>query len=235
MTAENGTMSRRSRLVQKLLAREWFESLVATIVIALLLRIFIIEPFRVPSESMQPTLLPGDYIFALKSTYGVRLPLTELRFAERLPKRGDVVLLRHPVDESTLFVKRVVGLPGDRVFIENGILSINDVIVTESSAEGSQGPTFSETQSESTHQVMLRSKPNGTGVQSEETYGPMVVPPNSVFVLGDDRDRREDSRYWGPISTRLLEGRVWLIWFSFQLDEKGFRSIRYDRIMNSIP
>jgi signal peptidase I len=225
--------------MKRSVSREYTESFVVAIVLALVLRFFVISAYRIPTGSMVPTLKVGDFIFAYKLPYGLPIPFSSGdRIGSTLPARGDVVVFRYPANPSVSYVKRVVGLPGDRVSIKNKQLYINEIAADYTEAPGDvlkdlPGSEFyavmNERYYDSTHFVM-RSKADET-----EFFGPIVVPPGQIFVLGDNRDSSDDSRYWGSVPVQNLEGRVILIWMSFdwlnRWAEGRFPTIRWDRVL----
>lgn len=215
-------------LVRRLIWREWLEALLAAILVAGGLRFFIVEPFRIPTSSMVPTLEPGDFVLAWRSAYGVRLPFGMEPFAAKAPRRGDVIVFKHPQDDTLSLIKRVVGLEGDRIEIRDGVLSINGISAAASGGVGAE-PT-AEVIGHTTHWVR-----SGSGRDEADFFGPIVVPPGHVFVLGDNRGESEDSRSWGAVPLRQIEGRAFAVWFSVQHGPEGQRSIRWARILSSIP
>ena len=188
-------------------------------VIVLLLRSFLVEPFRIPSGSMIPTLLVGDFILVNKFAFGIRLPVLNRKIIDiGQPARGDVVVFRYPLDPSTPFIKRIVGLPGDTVRYQDKILYINGEQVSAAS-EG----TFVGVRSAAPHTgaAVLREH-LGTvdhdiiltpGVGS--LNGEFQVPAAHYFVLGDNRDNSRDSRYWGFVPDQNLVGRAFFIWMNW--------------------
>ncbi|MBL7686938.1 MAG: signal peptidase I [Bdellovibrionaceae bacterium] len=210
------------KLIKKLVWREWLEAILVALLVAGALRVFVVEPLRIPTASMVPALEPGDFVLAWKSAYGLRLPFGMEPFAARSPRRGDVVVFRHPQDDSLSLIKRVVGLEGDRIAIRDGLLSINEQVVTAAGGAEIIGDT--------THWVRSRS-----GRDEADFFGPVVVPPGHVFVLGDNRGESEDSRFWGAVPLRQIEGRAFVVWFSVQHGPGAERSIRWERILSPIP
>lgn len=229
--------------------REYTEAFVVAILIALILRLFILGAYKIPSASMSPTLKPGDLIFAWKLPYGVRIPFTnKVLIQPSYPKRGDVIIFRYPDDESVLFVKRVVGLPGDKIEIKEKHLFINDRSAKyedlpkekEEKARGNLSPTLfrviQERLDSRWYQITHR-----MDEKEGENFGPQVVPEGRLFVLGDNRDSSDDSRFWGAagmIPVENLEGRAVIIWGSLNWDERiphtRFPSIRFDRVFSLI-
>lgn len=220
--------------------RDSLESILVAIFLALLVRTFVVSAYRVPTSSMSPTLLPGDFIFSYKIPYGVRIPLTSTKFAISEPNKGEVVVFTYPDRPSTTYVKRVVGLPGDRIEIIQGVLYVNSVGLTQSLAElelqeftdPNAFAAYKETSPEG-QRLILRKL--GGGAQD---FGPIIVPPNEVFLLGDHRDASDDSRYWGTVPTDRIEGRVFLIWLSlkWQDSQLGYRlpQVRWNRLFETL-
>jgi signal peptidase I len=209
---------------RRIFLSEFAEAIVAAIVVALVLRVFFVSVYRVPTESMLPSLIPGDFIVAWKTSYGVPVPFfANHKWGARLPERGDVVVFRLP-GEDAFFVKRVIGLPGDRIAIENGKIRLNDVTVTSdpsaaSSAEAQASDGLlqaAESSGKSTHVVMRRAD-----VSEADFLAPTVVPPGEIFVLGDFRSESVDSRQWGTVPISSLEGRVARVAFSLVLKSSG--------------
>lgn len=187
--------------------------------IVLILRSFIVEPFRIPSGSMIPTLLVGDFILVDKNTYGIRLPLINKKIIQRQnPSRGDVVVFRYPNDPSTPFIKRVVGLPGDTIEYRDKTLFVNGEemrqtdgipFVGQRSASLHTGAIVAEEQLDGKAHQILR-----TPRVPARTYQ-TVVPPGNYYVLGDNRDNSRDSRYWGFVPDENLVGRAFMIWMNW--------------------
>lgn len=199
------------RAVKRVALRSYLEILAVTVVAALLVRGFVISPYRVPTSSMAPALLPGDFVLASRLAYGIEIPFSGgVRMGARPPSRGDVVVLRDPRKETSggtgaSFAKRVVGLPGDRVELRQHRLFLNDLEVQpEASASGDTAES---------------------ATSSTASFGPVVVPPGTVFVLGDNRGVLDDSRVWGPVPERDLQGRVVFIWLSIEWPSR----LRWDR------
>lgn len=225
----------------KVFLREYAESLIAAILIALFLRFSVVSAYKIPTGSMVPTLKVGDFILAYKLPYGLQLPFFEDRIGARLPERGDVIVFRYPGHESIYYVKRVVGLPGDRIAVRNRRLVVNEVEadyleLNDELIRDLPGNDFYmafEEQLGGTSHAIIRSK-----ADEGEFFGPVVVPPGHVFVLGDNRDSSDDSRYWGPVPTRNIEGRVSLVWLSLdwarRWGDERYPSIRWERVLRSV-
>lgn len=187
--------------------------------VVLILRSFIVEPFRIPSGSMIPTLLVGDFILVNKYNFGIRLPLINKKIIELgSPDRGDVVVFRYPKDPATPFIKRVVGLPGDKIEYRERRLYINDeeikpeqlgtYVGLKSAAQHTGSKLAEEDLLGHNHEILL-SPPGRTRAFSG------VVPPGNYFVLGDNRDHSSDSRYWGYVPDENLVGRAFMIWMNW--------------------
>jgi signal peptidase I len=234
------------KVTATIVLREYVESLLVAIVVAVFLRVFVVSAYKIPTSSMMPSLMAGDFVFAYKLPYGVPVPFTAEKIGVEFPKHGDVVVFRLPGNESVNYVKRVVGLPGERIEIKNKKLFINDVesqyqpIASEQFAKlkihNFPGQEYyvvaQESFQKSTHFVMNR--------QDDEAdfYGPIVVQPGHIFVLGDNRDSSDDSRYWGQVPVKNLEGRVLVIWMSLDWLERWANdrlpSVRWDRIFKLV-
>jgi len=178
----------------------------------LIIRSFIFEPFRIPSSSMMPTLLEGDFIFVEKYAYGLRLPVLGTKIIETgEPKRGDVVVFKLPSDPSINYIKRVIGLPGDTVVYERQRLTINGNIVDLELADNSDYtvPVFVEDLDGRVHDIMV------TNPEFSTRDGIYRVPEGHYFMMGDNRDRSKDSRFIGPIPEKYLVGEAVRIWMHF--------------------
>jgi len=211
--------------------RDYVENILIAVFLALVVRTFIFTGYKVPTSSMAPTLLPGDFIFSYRVPFGAKIPLTEKKIAVNPPVRGDVVVFTYPDQPKINYVKRVVGLPGDRVQIENGELILNgeklqyeDMPKAEFEKEIQSMPN-AEQFAESFRIVKEKSGENSRWLlfqksQKSHSFGPFIVPPNEVFLLGDNRDSSDDSRYWGTVPIERVEGRVVLIWLSLNWQKK---------------
>lgn len=225
----------QEKILREPILVEYSRSLFPVILIVLVLRSFLVEPFRIPSGSMMPTLLVGDFILVNKFAYGVRLPVINtkiINIAE--PKRGDVVVFRYPKDPSTDYIKRVIGLPGDTITYSNKQLYINgkaidvkdeDVYQGVGSGVGMSGARLElENLDGVKHNILIdKHRPS-----MNNEY---VVPAGHYFVMGDNRDNSNDSRYWGTVPEQNLVGRAFMIWMNWDSANGG---ISWDRIGSSI-
>jgi signal peptidase I len=213
---------------------EYARSFFPVLLLVLVVRSFVAEPFRIPSQSMLPTLQVGDFIVVNKFTYGLRLPVLHwelVDFGE--PERGDVIVFRYPPEPSVNYIKRVVGVPGDRIAYYNRRVLINGEPV-ELERVGEYAPPggggvrrlieLRERLGEKMHSLVL--DPNG-----ESPEGEFVVPEDQYFVLGDNRDHSNDSRRWGYVPASNLVGKAELIWMHWSWSGNG---LDWDRIGQSV-
>ena len=200
---------------------EWLKIGVISIAMFLALRVFIVEAFKIPSGSMEHTLLVGDFLLVNKLVYGAEIPYTGKRLpALRQPQRGDVIVFEWPKDHTKNFVKRLVGLPGDTVAMRDAVLIRNGVALSEpyvSHSDPEADPVWEEFRWQS--DFLVRSASAAVAYHpSRNNWGPLVVPVRQYFVLGDNRDNSLDSRYWGFVPDSLLRGRPEVVYFSFSPD-----------------
>ena len=200
---------------------EYARSFFPVLLFVLIIRSFIFEPFRIPSGSMMPTLLEGDFIFVKKFAYGLRLPVTETKVIETGdPQRGDVIVFRLPSDPSVNYIKRVIGLPGDEVIYDRQRLIINGerIDLTRATDASFEAPVYVEDIDGRVHEILI------TNPQFSTRDGTYRVPKGHYFVMGDNRDRSRDSRFIGAIPEKFLVGeavRVWMHFVPWQLPEWG--------------
>jgi len=199
---------------------EYSRSFFPVIIVVLVLRSFVAEPFRIPSGSMLPTLIVGDFILVNKFAYGLRIPVIEHKIlAVGEPQRGDVVVFRYPPKPSVDYIKRVVGLPGDKIEYRSKRLYINGqqvpVVELDGSADESSVYIYEEQLGEVLHEIQIMS--------SRPTIdGGVIVPPDHYFVMGDNRDNSADSRVWGFVPNENLLGRAFLVWMSMDFSDMEF-------------
>ncbi len=214
--------------------RDWLRFAFFTLLVFLLVRAFFVEAFTIPTSSMEGTLLVGDFLFVNKALYGAGIPGTDARLpALRAPERGDVVVFRPPHDPGKVYVKRLVGTPGDTLEMREKALFLNGMLQEEAYARhvdesGDAIHPRMEWQSD-----FLAASRRRRYAPSRDNWGPLVVPPDMYFVLGDNRDNSEDSRYWGFITRDAIKGHPWIIYLS--LDPTGgpggwLKKVRWGRV-----
>ena len=206
---------------------EYSRSFFPVLLIVLVIRSFVFEPFRIPSGSMMPTLLQGDFIFVKKFAYGLRLPVSETKVLETgAPERGDVVVFRLPADPGVNYIKRVVGLPGDEIRYQRHRLVINgeQVELAQHPEATPRNPRFVEILGDREHEILIA---NASYMVRDGQY---TVPEGHYFVMGDNRDNSRDSRFIGAIPESHLVGEAVRIWMHMD----GFSWPRWDRIGSKI-
>ena len=196
---------------KKSLIREYGEALLVALVLAFVIRTFVVQAYKIPSESMVETLLVGDHLLASKFAYGIKIPFTH-RYIYRGddPAYGDIIIFEYPNDPSVDYIKRVIGLPGDFITVRDKRLYRNGRPVEEKYIRYEQ-PNIIE--------------------PIRDNFGPVTVPPDKYFVMGDNRDNSADSRYWGFVPEANLVGRATGIWMSFDKQEGEWPTgVRLSRI-----
>ncbi|HEU4930039.1 MAG TPA: signal peptidase I [Candidatus Krumholzibacteria bacterium] len=189
---------------KKSVIREYAEIIVLAVALALFVRTFFIQAFRIPSESMEDTLLVGDFLFANKLIYGPKLPFLDVRLpAIRDPKPGDIIIFKYPVDPKVDYIKRCVAVEGQTVELVDNKLYVDGVLQDE----------------EFTKYVF--------GSRPDRRFGPFKVPEGHIFMMGDNRDNSADSRAWGPVDKKLVSGKAMFIYFSWN---QNANSVRFSRI-----
>jgi signal peptidase I len=202
---------------KKKLVRDYLQPILIAVLIALFVRTFIVQAFEIPSGSMQPTLRIGDYILVNKFIYGIIIPYAHTRlFAFEKPKRGDVIVFLYPLNPSKDFVKRVIATEGEKVQIIQNRVYVNDTLIQDPWGHFSY-------------------KWPAAYLQMMENFGPVVVPKDSFFVLGDNRENSDDSRFWGFVPLDDVLGKAFVIYFSWnQHAENLLDKVRWSRIGTSI-
>ncbi len=219
---------------------EWVKSISVAILLFLIIRTFAVEAFKIPTGSMEDTLLVGDFLLVNKAVYGAQLPFTDVRLpALENPERGDIVVFQYPLDPSKNYVKRVVGLPGDRVNMRDGELYVNGVRQDEEYVQHTQpGNDFYDPQFE-WQEAYLAPEVDPTAYRpTRDDWGPILVPSGKYFVMGDNRDNSQDSRYWGFVDRSLIKGRPLFIYYSFDRSRlqplPWLTEVRWNRVGNLV-
>lgn len=192
---------------KKKFIKEYIEPIVLAVLIALFIRAFIVQAFKIPSSSMEPTLLVGDHLLVNKFIYGIRIPYTDIKFLQyKKPKRGDIIVFIFPKDRRKDFIKRVIGTEGEKVEIIRNKIYINGKVIDDPWG----------------HFTIPRS--------SIEDYGPVKVPEGSLFVMGDNRENSQDSRFWGFVNLNEVKGKAFIIYFSWDSNAQNLlNKIRWTR------
>ncbi len=200
---------------------EWSKIIIFAVALFVVIRTFGVEAYKIPSGSMENTLLVGDFLLVNKALYGAEVPFTQLRLpAIRSPRRGDVIVFQYPLNPQQSYVKRLIGLPRDTVEMRDGELILNGrtqneqyVIHTHPIGE----PVEEEFRWQD--QYLIRTAQAREGYHpSRNTWGPLIVPDRSYFMLGDNRDNSLDSRYWGFVADSLVKGKPLLVYYSYERD-----------------
>ncbi|MDX1763971.1 MAG: signal peptidase I [bacterium] len=193
--------------------RENFEAIVIAVILALFIRTFVVQAFKIPSGSMLETLQIGDHILVNKFIYGTHIPFTDVSiFPLREPERGDIIVFKYPVDESRDFIKRVVGVPGDIIEIRDKMVYVNG-----------------EEQKDEAY-VIHRDDTIIPG--QRDNLGPVTIPEDSYFVMGDNRDGSYDSRFWGYVKQEEILGKALIIYWSWDREKKRPRFGRTGQIIS---
>ncbi len=253
-SAKNSSPKTRKQIIWENIA-----SALVALVVVFVIRSSVVEAFRIPSGSMIPTLLVGDHIFVNKFAYGFKIPFSDwvgkpIYFIERAgPQHGDIIVFEFPKDPSIYYIKRVVGLPGDVIEIRNKVLSINGKVIEQTPTEKDTAEKiFSQLDNDpkysrnylDVYREKLFDDPNQMGHLMmldknsviDEVRGPITVPPESYFVMGDNRDYSNDSRFWGFVPASNVKGKaivIWLsAWISFEDSQYLFRPTRSGTILH---
>ena len=181
--------------------REYFESIVVAVVLALFIRTFVVQAFKIPTGSMEPNLLVGDHLLVNKFVFApVAADLERMLLPMREIRHGDIVVFKFPEEPERDFIKRVIGLPGDTIEMKNRQLFVNGTRVEESYA----------------HYLFPQGDDQSESFDVRSRYGPVTVPPGHYFMMGDNRDNSQDSRYWGFLPAHYVKGRALTIYWSFE-------------------
>jgi signal peptidase I len=195
--------------------RENVEAIVIAIILALFIRTFVVQAFKIPSGSMKDTLLIGDHILVNKFIYGVKIPFSQITLIPiSHPNRGDIVVFKYPEDPSKDFIKRVVGVGGDVVEVKHKKVFVNQKLADESHIKHMDLHEFPRQFSH------------------RDNFGPVTVPENALFVMGDNRDNSHDSRFWGFVGLPALKGKAFIIYWSWDKEKFGVRWNRLGHLLH---
>ena len=187
---------------KKHIVREYAESIIVAVILALVIRTFVVQAFKIPSGSMEDTLAVGDHILVNKFIYGTKIPFTDKRVLSiRDPKRGDVIVFEYPEDPSKDFIKRVVGTPGDVVQVKEKKVYVNGQVY------------------ENPHEIHKEKEIFPEAQNPRDNTKAITVPPSSYFVMGDNRDRSYDSRFWGFVKNDKIKGLAFIKYWSWDKDK----------------
>ncbi|NTV13862.1 MAG: signal peptidase I [Desulfobulbaceae bacterium] len=194
----------------KSLFREYAESIIWALLLALIIRTGVVQAFKIPSGSMEDTLLIGDHLLVNKFIYGIKIPFTDQRILKvRDPQRGDIMVFEYPVNRSQDFIKRVIGVPGDEISERDKVVYVNGVPYRNPHEIHKDG-------------LILPGETN-----PRDNFGPIKVPENSYFMMGDNRDNSYDSRFWGFVKTSDIKGKAFIKYWSW--DSESWR-VRWERL-----
>jgi signal peptidase I len=207
--ARSVTGSKKSKL------RENIEAILIAVLLALFIRAFVVQAFKIPSGSMQDTLLIGDYILVNKFIYGVKVPFSDYTVIPvKEPKRGDIIVFKYPQDPSKDFIKRVIGVAGDTIAIRDKKVFVNNELVDDGAYAVHSDPSV-----------------RPFGFDPRDNLQPITVPEGKLFVMGDNRDESNDSRFWGFVDVDAVRGKAFMIYWSWDREKFG---ARWKRIGNMI-
>ena len=197
--------------------RENIEAIAIAILLALFIRTFVVQAFKIPSGSMKETLQIGDHILVNKFIYGIKLPFVQKTIIPiKKPRKDDIIVFRYPENPKLDFIKRVVGVDGDVVEVRNKKLYVNDKLIDQDFA--------------------IHTDPHiiPAVYNKRDNFGPVIVPPDSLFVMGDNRDNSKDSRFWGFVKLEAVKGKAFMIYWSWNKDNARtlLNYVRWDRLFD---
>jgi signal peptidase I len=212
---------------QKSTVREYFESIVVAVILALFIRTFVVQAFKIPTGSMEPNLLVGDHLLVNKFVFAPAASgLERAVLPMRAVRRGDVVVFKYPEDPERDFIKRIVGLPGETIEVKGTQVLVDGTAIAQPFAH-----------------FLLPHDPNAPVNEGDprERFGPVTVPAGHYFAMGDNRDNSQDSRYWGFLPAHYIKGRALMIYWSFETSEGGTSAVtgllggtRWSRLLHQI-
>jgi signal peptidase I len=251
------TNIKSNQIKKKSVVREYIEAILIALMLALFIRTFIVQAFKIPSGSMKDTLLIGDHLLVTKFRYGIHIPNEILFFGnqlfddytlfQKIPERKDIIVFKFPGDEKRDFIKRVIGLPGETLEIHGQKVYINGKVLDDSYTRHNERPsnfeynidyTCPSSIPENTEALMRSTNSLAMEYRAErrnyprDNLCPIKVPEGHVFVMGDNRENSEDSRFWGFVDVRKIRGKALLIYWSWDHDENWVRFSRFGDIIN---
>ena len=222
MTNKTDNPTEKTQAPKKSIAREYTEAILIALLLALLIRTFIVQAFKIPSGSMKKTLLIGDHILVSKFSYGTHIPneipfinvklFDDIVLFSKVPQRGDIIVFKFPKDETRDFIKRVIGLPGDLLEVKRQKVYINNKPYKDIHARHTDSPSDSP-------------------LVPRDDFGPILVPDDHVFVMGDNRENSQDSRYWGYLNVKKIRGKALIIYWSWDRIKSWVRNERFGKIL----
>ncbi|MFL2916457.1 MAG: signal peptidase I [Nitrospinia bacterium] len=222
MTNKTDNPTEKTQAPKKSIAREYTEAILIALLLALLIRTFIVQAFKIPSGSMKKTLLIGDHILVSKFSYGTHIPneipfinvklFDDIVLFSKVPQRGDIIVFKFPKDETRDFIKRVIGLPGDLLEVKRQKVYINNKPYKDIHARHTDSPSDSP-------------------LVPRDDFGPILVPDDHVFVMGDNRENSQDSRYWGYLNVKKIRGKAQIIYWSWDRIKSWVRFERFGKIL----
>ena len=222
MTNKINNPTEKTQAPKKSIAREYTEAILIALLLALLIRTFIVQAFKIPSGSMKKTLLIGDHILVSKFSYGTHIPneipfinlklFDDIVLFSKVPQRGDIIVFKFPKDETRDFIKRVIGLPGDLLEVKRQKVYINNKPYKDIHARHTDSPSDSP-------------------LVPRDDFGPILVPDDHVFVMGDNRENSQDSRYWGYLNVKKIRGKAQIIYWSWDRIKSWVRFERFGKIL----
>jgi signal peptidase I len=222
MTNKTDDLTEETKVQKKSLTREYIEAILIALLLAMLIRTFIVQAFKIPSGSMEKTLLIGDHILVSKFNYGIHIPneipfinaklFDDIVLFSSAPERGDIIVFKFPKDETRDFIKRVIGLPGDLLEVRRQKVFINNKPYEDARARHTETPSDSS-------------------LVPRDDFGPILIPEGHVFVMGDNRENSQDSRYWGYLNVKKIRGKALIIYWSWDRIESWVRFERFGKIL----
>ena len=207
---------------KKSVFREYAEAIFIALLLALFIRTFLVQAFKIPSGSMKKTLLIGDHILVSKFAYGTHIPnvipffniklFDDIVLFQKVPEHGDIIVFKYPKNESRDFIKRVIGIPGDLLEVRQQKVYINEKLIAEEHVQHTDPPGTSR-------------------LVPRDDFGPVMVPPGHLFMMGDNRENSQDSRFWGFLDINKIKGKALVIYWSWNSEDSWVRFDRFGQIL----